>query len=222
MLNFDSWMSLAPSIDEFVGKLSADYDKLDILVNNAAIAGSDGPPKACARSVMKTNYYGAVALAEGLLPLLQKSQEARLVNVASTGGKLLFLANDADRAAFSSESLTLLELNGFVEKFIADSEGDIPTIQEVLKAFSMPEKYVCYCYSKVALIAATKILARDPANANVLINSLCPGHCGTDINHYDNDRSPVEGAKEVLQLVLLPSGSTVNGRFYRDEADAEW
>ena len=96
------------------------------------------------------------------------------------------------------------------------------TLQATLSAFNIETKFTSYCFSKIALIAATKILARDAPNNNVLINTLCPGHCGTDINNFATDRTAAEGAQEVVLLALLPAGSTVNGRFYRNGVDEEW
>jgi NAD(P)-dependent dehydrogenase (short-subunit alcohol dehydrogenase family) len=69
------------------------FGKLDLLINNAAIAGTgDGPPSkvniATLGSVMQTNYVGTVAITQALLPLLQAAGKAQVVNVSSELGSV--------------------------------------------------------------------------------------------------------------------------------------
>jgi NAD(P)-dependent dehydrogenase (short-subunit alcohol dehydrogenase family) len=74
-------------------RVRADFSKLDLLVNNAAIAGqADGPPSKVApdtvESVMRTNYTGTVAVTQALLPLLQAAGKAQIINVSSELGSV--------------------------------------------------------------------------------------------------------------------------------------
>jgi NAD(P)-dependent dehydrogenase (short-subunit alcohol dehydrogenase family) len=72
-----------------------DYgQRLDVLVNNAAIADrSDGPPSAVELSVveqvMRTNFFGSLLVTQAMLPLLREAPAARIVNVSSGLGSLL-------------------------------------------------------------------------------------------------------------------------------------
>lgn len=66
---------------------------LDLLVNNAGVASwQDGAPGAgslsVARDLLETNFLGALAVAQAVLPLLQRSPAARVVNVSSALGSL--------------------------------------------------------------------------------------------------------------------------------------
>ena len=203
------------SIDAFVDSFKAEYGKLDILVNNAGVQLMDGsiPYNQTARPTMKTNYYGALRLSVGLLPLLRASPCGRLVNVASGLGHLSSLSTPAEREAYSSSSLTLNRLNELVESFITNTEQ---------RSSRTTGGYGVYSHSKVALIAATRVMARDPANANILINACCPGYCSTDLTHHAGPRSPQDGAKTPVMVALLPEGSTVTGRFFEDEAQSSW
>ncbi|MFI1918708.1 SDR family oxidoreductase [Nocardia sp. NPDC020380] len=77
---------------EFIGK---EFGKLDILVNNAAIAGvrdGDGKPSSTEldslRNLFETNVFGVVAVTNALLPLLRRAEAARIVNVSSEVGSL--------------------------------------------------------------------------------------------------------------------------------------
>jgi NAD(P)-dependent dehydrogenase (short-subunit alcohol dehydrogenase family) len=62
-------------------------------VNNAGIADPhDGPPSRARvdviERVLRTNFRGAVAMAQAVLPLLRKSNAGRIVNVSSDLGSI--------------------------------------------------------------------------------------------------------------------------------------
>lgn len=227
-------MSDDHSIDAFVESFTKEYKSLDILINNAGIsqagggAGGSGVYDApefrkTARSTLQTNYYGLLRLSDALLPLLRKAPAPRLVNVASELGHKAFLGSYADPVVYSAESLTIPQLSGYVEKFISDVESGLPTINDGIAAIGMPPVLTVYCYSKIALIAATNVYARDPANQRVLINAVCPGHCATDLGSSSGGVRPAEvGARTPVLLALLPEGSTVNGQFWVNEAVNAW
>ncbi len=74
------------------------FGRLDLLINNAAIAGDgDGPPSAvdlgAVESVMRTNYTGTVAVTQAMLPLLEQAGKAQIINVSSELGSVI-LHND--------------------------------------------------------------------------------------------------------------------------------
>src|SRR4029077_9075933 len=74
-------------------RIEADFGKLDILVNNAGVADPhDGPPSRASvdviERVLRTNFLGAVATAQAMLPLLRRSDAGRIVNVSSDLGSI--------------------------------------------------------------------------------------------------------------------------------------
>lgn len=77
-------------VRRLAAKVSARHDRLDVLVNNAAVGF--GPPGA-ARELsadgyelrLAVNYLAPVVLTRRLLPLLRRGAPARVVNVASVG-----------------------------------------------------------------------------------------------------------------------------------------
>ena len=69
------------------------FGKLNLLINNAAIAGTaDGPPSKVnvdtVEQVMRTNYAGTVAVTQAMLPLLQSAGKAQIINVSSELGSV--------------------------------------------------------------------------------------------------------------------------------------
>jgi NAD(P)-dependent dehydrogenase (short-subunit alcohol dehydrogenase family) len=74
--------------------IGAEYDVLDILINNAGIARGDGSGRpsettlATLRAVYETNVFGVVAVTNVMLPLLRRAPAARIVNVSSEVGSI--------------------------------------------------------------------------------------------------------------------------------------
>lgn len=97
-------MTNAQSIDAAVARIAEQHGRLDILVNNAGIGdGADGAPSTASldavRKVFETNFFGALAVAQAMLPLLRRVGTARIVNVSSNLGSLS-LNGDASWVAY--------------------------------------------------------------------------------------------------------------------------
>ncbi len=74
-------------------KIEKEFGRLDILVNNAGInVRGDGPPSSAdvdaVNRVIQTNFIGALAVAQAMLPLIRKSAAGRIVNVSSELGSI--------------------------------------------------------------------------------------------------------------------------------------
>jgi NAD(P)-dependent dehydrogenase (short-subunit alcohol dehydrogenase family) len=96
--NIDIDLSLPDSIAAATTRIEAEFHRLDVLVNNAGIAdAADGAPSKAdvnaIRRVMDTNFLGAVAVTQAMLPLLTRSTSARIVNVSSGLGSLTLHAD---------------------------------------------------------------------------------------------------------------------------------
>ena len=70
-------------------RVAAEYGRLDVLVNNAAIipAGDDAVSRIEAgvlRSAFETNVLGLVCVTQAFLPLLRKAEAARIVNLSTS------------------------------------------------------------------------------------------------------------------------------------------
>jgi len=79
-------------ISAAAAKIESDYGRLDILVNNAGIALDRGPSStlelADLRRTYETNVFGVFSVTKAFVPLLQKSEAGRIVNMSSGLGSL--------------------------------------------------------------------------------------------------------------------------------------
>jgi NAD(P)-dependent dehydrogenase (short-subunit alcohol dehydrogenase family) len=76
------------------------YGRLDILVNNAGINDAgDGPPENAdidaVRRLFDTNFFGALAVTQAMLPMLRASPAGRVVNMSSSLGSMTVNADPA-------------------------------------------------------------------------------------------------------------------------------
>jgi NAD(P)-dependent dehydrogenase (short-subunit alcohol dehydrogenase family) len=100
------------SIEQGIATLKQQISRLDILVNNAGIyPDSNVNILSTTRDLlalgMNTNAFGAVLMVQALLPLLEKSSDARIINISSGMGSLDGLTTTAP-----SYCLSKLALNG--------------------------------------------------------------------------------------------------------------
>jgi len=97
----------------FGAALERDHERLDVLVNNAAIdydtwqSGADADLD-LVREALETNLLGAWRTAQACLPLLRRSTSARIVNVSSGGGALTDMGGGTPAYRVSKTALNAL------------------------------------------------------------------------------------------------------------------
>nr|XP_011469050.1 PREDICTED: (+)-neomenthol dehydrogenase-like [Fragaria vesca subsp. vesca] len=225
------------SIASLAQFIKTQFGKLDILVNNAGIGGvivdTDGYKAASGSAAeggqidvrkfmtetyesteecLQINYYGAKRTAEALIPLLQLSASPRIVNVASSMGKLENIPSDRVKEVLSTDAEDLSEesVDEILTEFLKDfKEGS-------LEIKGWPASFLSgYTVSKAALNAYTRILAKKFPGFRV--NSVCPGYVKTDINFNTGVLPVEEGAASVVKLALLPDDGPTGQFFVRSE-----
>jgi NAD(P)-dependent dehydrogenase (short-subunit alcohol dehydrogenase family) len=163
------------------------YGRLDILINNAGIAGGKFPgtgpehrasdvPLDLLDRVFATNFFAPVALTKKLLPLIKKSPAGRIVNLSSILGSLALHA-DPKSPIYNAKSFA-------------------------------------YDASKTALNAFTVHLAYELRDTKVKVNSAHPGWVKTDMG---GDQAPMElneGGKTSAALATLPPDGPTGGYFH--------
>jgi NAD(P)-dependent dehydrogenase (short-subunit alcohol dehydrogenase family) len=78
-----------------------------------------------------------------------------------------------------------------------------------------------YRISKTGLNALTRILAIELKGSGILVNSVCPGWCRTDMGGEGANRSAAEGAQSIVWGALLPDDGP-SGGFFRDGQPLDW
>ena len=80
------------SVQAAAGQVRREAGRLDVLVNNAGVAGGRQAPAdvtaAAMQAVYETNVFGLVRITHAFLPLLQASDAPVIVNVSSGLGSL--------------------------------------------------------------------------------------------------------------------------------------
>ena len=81
------------SIETFSKEVAEKYDAIDVLINNAGIFDDKSQPAhdpnfEIIQSTLETNLFGAWKLVVGLLPVLKKSKDPRVINMSSGLGAL--------------------------------------------------------------------------------------------------------------------------------------
>ncbi|MFF3712339.1 SDR family NAD(P)-dependent oxidoreductase [Streptomyces phaeochromogenes] len=88
------------SVSSALATIDSAEGRLDVLVNNAGILGSEVTNGPEAVRVFDTNTVGVVRVTEAALPLLRKSSNPTVVNVSSSLGSF-WAVNNPDRPEFN-------------------------------------------------------------------------------------------------------------------------
>ena len=207
------------SIDAFAADIQSRVGRCDVLVNNGAIAfkGSDPTPfKEQTEPTLRSNYYGTVRLTQNLLPLIKATGEnPQVVNVASMAGKLAQIRSEQLRDAFTAPTLTKEGLDELVGAFASA----VAAGNHAQQGWGNSN----YGFSKLAVIAYTKMLAREQSPGPVKVNCCCPGYCSTDMSSHGGSRTASDGARNAVMLALQePGPNALNGEFIQDWAVGSW
>ncbi|KXN68853.1 NAD(P)-binding protein [Conidiobolus coronatus NRRL 28638] len=98
------------SVDTFIQEFKSQYDKLDILINNAGMAPSsfeltEDEYEKC----LQVNYLSPFKLTLGLLPLIENTKDGRIVNVSSVMHKLYNFETQFNFHASNAQNFNLFK-----------------------------------------------------------------------------------------------------------------
>jgi NAD(P)-dependent dehydrogenase (short-subunit alcohol dehydrogenase family) len=143
------------SIRAAAEQVSEKFGRLDILVNNAAISRANGQLSETmqdyiersratviaideVRTIWETNVFGVLAVTQAFVPLLRKSDNARIVNVSSGLGSLTVnAAPHPHRATFNpGYGASKTALNAITLAFAIDLEAENIKVNAVTPGYT--------------------------------------------------------------------------------------
>ncbi|KAH8594750.1 hypothetical protein B0O99DRAFT_652607 [Bisporella sp. PMI_857] len=102
------------SIENAVATIARDYGRLDVLINNAGVSSSSPEYVQQLHINFETNVFGPALVTTAFLPLLQKSEDARIIYLTSSLGSIalrLDTSNPGYQAQFTAYRMSKAALN---------------------------------------------------------------------------------------------------------------
>ena len=178
--------------------ISAEYGRLDLLVNNAGVSflgdrSTPLPERArsglltnapleTVRDMYEINVFGVIALTQALLPLLRATPGARVVNVGSGGGSLA-----------------------------ANADPENPHRQ----------MFGLYSVTKTALHAVSLAFATALEPEGIPVNTVDPGMTSTALNDFQGTKTVEQGSAHIVAVALRGTDGPT-GTFTSDEGTVPW
>lgn len=133
------------SIKHAKQELETKIEALDVLINNAGIAGEQPQTVSAGeilnlRRVFETNFFGAVQTTQQFINLLKNSKEPRIVNVSSELGSLTLHSSPGKPAPawgiYDAYSCSKTALNGFTVMLAYEFRGTNFKINSVAPGYT--------------------------------------------------------------------------------------
>lgn len=171
------------SITAAADRVRKEFGRLDVLIQNAAIASASKHPQSAdelanagrpsvipldeMRAIWDTNVFGVLAVYQAMLPILRATPNSHIVNISSGAGSMTLNANPE-----------------FPLRPLFDAG---------------------YAASKTALNGLTLAMAIELEAEGIKVNAVSPGYTKTRLTGYGGTDTVEEGAAEAVRVALLGS-----------------
>ncbi|CAG9762025.1 unnamed protein product [Ceutorhynchus assimilis] len=184
------------SVSAFRDYIKTNNILIDVLVNNAGVFASPTLSMGEQAEInVMVNYFGTLKVCQGLFPFLREN--ARVVNISSSSGRLLRIPGTDIQAKFKDPNLSIEGLNKLMKQYIQDAKDN------TYQSKGWGEN--AYVVSKVGLTALSNIQQKEfdqKPHLNISVNAVHPGYVDTDMTSHKGHLTIEEGAKAPLFLAL--------------------
>ena len=129
------------TVDAVAKRVAEEFGRLDVLVNNAAIAPDPRPPSEvdldALRQTYETNVFGVIRVTNAFMPLLRRSGAPRIVNVSSGLGSFDVMTRSTgdlsqfNAAAYQTSKVALNAVTVLYAKELRDTPFKVNAISPV-------------------------------------------------------------------------------------------
>ncbi|XP_059062725.1 carbonyl reductase [NADPH] 1-like [Achroia grisella] len=204
------------SVVKFRDHIKGTHSGIDILINNAGVAGKYYDSYESHKEVININYGSILLVEELLFPLLKDS--ARVLNISSDCGHLSNIKNKHWLQRLSNRDITRNDIDEFVKWFLDSVRNGTFQKSDIADFGSVAS----YRVSKVAISALTMIQQRDLQSRNISVNSMHPGLVATDMTTRIGFFTPDQAAETPIYLVLDAPQSLKGAYVWYDRRVIDW
>ncbi len=141
------------SVEQAIARTEEAFGRVDIMVNSAGIAGSNGPLADYSveefKQIVDVNLLGTFHVNRAVVPLMRKHGYGRIVNVASVAGK----EGNPNASAYSASKAAVIGLTKSLGKELADMDIAVncvtPAAARTRIFDQMAQEHIDYMLSKI-------------------------------------------------------------------------
>ena len=203
------------SVKAAVERVKGEQGKLDILINNAAIAHVAFTYD-IAKATLETNLYGAYRVIESFLPLIPAHTGHISIVSSGVGTWSHFYAPAALQQQLEDPAVQWSTIDSIAQAYLAAAQHPQ---QAGIEAFpDLVKSHGSYPFSKCLVNTYARALGRDLKPKGIPVLLSCPGYCATDLNNHKGTRSAAQGGASVL--MVLQRGVADSGKLFQDDKDS--